>query len=151
MPTVPRAGHERWVRSILNHDFASMPIYQFWFVAGAVVAAHYTSIRAFLVRPPWFARACFSLTFVVLMVNYYMQRVILHNPIADDVLQPIMVPYSASVALVLLDVGIRWADHRDGQGMRNMSRFVLTAAKASFDIFLFHPIMLHFVEVLVYR
>ena len=89
MPTVPRAGHERWVRSILNHDFASMPIYQFWFVAGAVVAAHYTSIRALLVRRPWFARACFSLTFVVLMVNYYMQRVILHNPIADDVLQPI--------------------------------------------------------------
>lgn len=67
------------------------------------------------------------------------------------VLQPMMVPFSFAVTLALWRAGMSWSKARLESGVQWFSSFVKVAAAASFGVFLVHPLILHFVELAIYR
>lgn len=142
-----------WLHWLIQYRDRNIFTYQFWFVFGGVAAVHYPKLQSFIQRRPWTIFGIFFGMLVLLWIHFYFQRVVLHDSdtIVDLVLQPIMVPYSASATLLLLSVGLRWSNVRTRPVMRKWSAFIEIAAKASFGVFLVHPLVLHFVEVAVYR
>lgn len=127
--------------------------YQFWFIAGGIIACHYELINNFLRRH---ARALvISLVVGTLIVwgHYFFDRFALHEAegLAELVLQPIMIPYSLLVAANMWYAGLQWSDRRQRPGWMPFSRFVKTASNASFGIFLLQPFPLYYMEWTVHH
>lgn len=142
-----------WLHLLIQYRDRNVFIYEFWFVAGAVAAVHYDKLKAFMQRRASVVVGLLLGMLLMLWVHFVVQRLIFHDTeaLVDLVLQPIMVPYSAAVTLALLGTGLLWANNRRRSGMKRVSAFIEMAAKASFGVFLIHPLALHFVEVIVYR
>ncbi len=147
------ARYPLWLHLLIEYRDRNVFIYEFWFVFGAVAAVHYDKFRAFIQKHPWTVFWTFIAMAAILWIHFYFQRLVFHDTevAVDDVLQPIMVPYSAAVVLVLLNVGLSWAKNRTRKGMKRVSAFIQIAARASFGVFLVHPLVLHFVEVAIYK
>ncbi|MCL6453364.1 MAG: acyltransferase [Alicyclobacillus sp.] len=122
--------------------------YQFWFIAGGIVACHYERILAFADRHRVALRASLGIALAVLWGHYFFDRLVLHEPesLAELVLQPIMIPYSLIAAANMWYAGVSWARRREQPGWQRFSWFVMTAANASFGIFLLQPFPLHYME-----
>lgn len=126
--------------------------YQFWFVAGAVVAAQYGKIRPFLAKHGRLVLWSLTGMTLALWLHYLLDALVFHRDqtMSVLVLQPIMIPFSLIVTVALCYAGIRWSAVRLKPRMLWFSSFVKTAAAASFGIFLLHPLLLHYAEQAVY-
>ncbi|EPZ45715.1 hypothetical protein [Alicyclobacillus acidoterrestris] len=88
--------------------------YQFWFVAGGILACHYDNVCAFIKRHSRLVLIALCCAVPVVWAHYLFDRLILHEveSISEAVLQPIMVPYSLLVTAILWYAGIRWSVRR---------------------------------------
>lgn len=141
-----------WLGALIFYRDRNILTYQFWFVSGAIVAAHYQQIKAFFNSRPWLVYGGFAIMLILLWTNQAIDRTVFH---ADEnmlvlVLQPIMIPYSLVVTLTLWKLGSKWANARLKPHIQWFSSFVKVAAAASFGVFLIHPIILHYLELFVY-
>lgn len=126
--------------------------YQFWFVAGGIMACHYERILAFVDRYKRALRWSLVVALVVLCGHYFLDRLVLNEneDMAELVLQPIMIPYSLIVTANMWYAGVTWSRVRERTGWRPFSWFVKTAASASFGIFLLQPFPLRYMEQTVH-
>ena len=122
--------------------------YQFWFVAGAIMAAHYEQILSFADKHVRALRMALVIGLAVLWGHYLLDRLVLHESeaLSELVLQPIMIPYALIATVNMWYAGVQWARRREQKVWVPFSRFVQLAANASFGIFLLQPFPLHYME-----
>lgn len=122
--------------------------YQFWFIAGGLMACHYQQIVAFIKRHRRALFVTLAATTVIVWGHYLVDRLVLHENegLAELVLQPIMIPYSFIVTICLWYAGLAWTERRNRASWKSFSWFVETAANASFGIFLLQPFPLYYME-----
>jgi probable poly-beta-1,6-N-acetyl-D-glucosamine export protein len=120
--------------------------YQFWFVAGGIMACHYDKILAFADKHVRALRVTLVIGLAVLWGHYFVDRLLLHESesLSELVLQPIMIPYSFIVTANMWYAGVQWSRRRHRAGWAFFSRFVQIAAGASFGIFLLQPFPLSY-------
>lgn len=120
--------------------------YQFWFVAGGIMACHYEKVLAFADRHVRSLRLALVMGLAVLWGHYFIDRMIYHEveAMAELVLQPIMIPYALIVTANMWYAGVQWARRREQKGWIPFSRFIKVAAGASFGIFLMQPFPLYY-------
>ena len=122
--------------------------YQFWFIAGGIMACHYDKILGFADKHVRSLRLALVIALLVLWGHYFLDRLVLHESenLSELVLQPIMIPYAFIAAANMWYAGVQWARRREQKGWVPFSRFVKIAAGASFGIFLIQPFPLGVVE-----
>lgn len=119
--------------------------YQFYFVLGGLAALHLDAVRAFLLRH---ARALLPLAALMVLAYWgvYVFRVGVvrqHVGYAGSVLQPIMVPFSLAVLVLMGWATCRWAARPARGGTAPVgARGWRTLADASFGVYLVHPIFI---------
>jgi peptidoglycan/LPS O-acetylase OafA/YrhL len=140
----------RWPGAWLTlqaNALALSPMYQFYFVAGALAAVHHERLRAWVVSHHRAVLALLAATAVLQVGVYAVQLRVSGSTVqAYDPLQPSVVPWSLAVTLGLYALGCGYAQWRRA-GSR-LVRFVDYAALASFGVFLVHPL---FLDVLLGR
>lgn len=126
--------------------------YQFWFIAGGILACHYEQFVRFARRHARMIRVSLLIAIAVLWSHYFFDRLILHEDesLSELVLQPIMIPYSLIVGLNIWLAGLMWADRRTEPGWQPFSRFVTVASNTSFGIFLLQPFPLYYMESFIH-
>ncbi len=142
-----------WLSFIIFYRDRNLLTYQFWFISGALFAIHYDRIRSYAREHGKLIISSFVLAILALWGHYAIDRLFLHQDetMSVLVLQPIMIPYSFLVTLVLWRAGLSWSRVRVEPRMHIFSSFIKIAAAASFGVFLVHPFLLHFAELIVYR
>lgn len=125
--------------------------YEFWFVSGAIIAAHYQRILAFVeshARALWIA---FGAAVLALYGHYCLDNFVLHeaSSLTTTVLQPIMIPYGLIITATIWYAGLKWSRRRERPEWKPFSRFVQLASDTSFGIFLIQPFPLYFMELAV--
>ncbi|SIS92690.1 acyltransferase [Alicyclobacillus vulcanalis] len=139
-----------WLRVLVRYRDRDILTYEFWFIAGALFAIYYPRLKAWatsharLIFWTWAGMWC------LLFGIYFFNRDVLHLTGGQivDTLQPVMVPYSLAVALLLWRAGLEWQARRSRGAMPRASRVIRFFGGVSFGIFLIHPIALRFVELL---
>lgn len=142
-----------WLLFLFQFRDRYLLTYQFWFISGALFAIHYQTIKAYLRERAKLIFWVLMAGLVTLWIHYAFDRFYLaqDETMSVLVLQPIMIPYSLVLTVGLWSGGVVWAKARLKRGVRWLSSFVKTAAAASFGVFLVHPLILHFMEVAIYR
>ncbi len=120
--------------------------YQFWFIAGGIMACHYEGVLSFANRHKRALRLSLIVGLCVLWAHYFFDRLVVHESetLSELVLQPIMIPYALLATLNMWYAGVQWAKRRSLVHWRPFSRFVEVAAAASFGIFLIQPFPLRY-------
>jgi len=139
-----------WLRILVRYRDRDIFTYEFWFIAGAMFAIYYPRVKAWAMSHArtlfwtWLGMWC------LLFGIYFLNRDGFHLTGGEivDTLQPVMVPYSLAVALVLWRIGLGWQARRARGLMPRASRVIRFFGGVSFGIFLIHPIALRFVELL---
>jgi peptidoglycan/LPS O-acetylase OafA/YrhL len=141
-----------WLAELLKYRDRWLITYQFWFISGALMAIHYPKVKAYFERHSKLIYVVLAFTFVGLWSYYAVEQVALHKDVGHTtlVLQPVMIPYGLVVTLTFWNLGLKWAKVRLEPRLKLFSSFVKVVAKASFGVFLVHPLVLHYVEVAVY-
>lgn len=120
-----------------------LPLYQFYFLFGAVVALRLETIKRFVTRHVLALSVFIGGTFAALWLHYgwlvYVQRA----PVAYaiSVIQPIMVFYSVAIIVLFYLLARRWAGWVTTSGRRWVTQLNTTFANASFGIYLVHPFL----------
>lgn len=127
--------------------------YQFWFIAGGILACHYDKFVTFARRHARAIRVSLVIALAVLWCHYFLDRLVLHETegLSELVLQPIMIPYSLLAALNIWLAGLMWSDRRLKSGWKPFSRFIAVASSTSFGIFLFQPFPLYYMESFIHH
>lgn len=140
-----------WLGIIVHYRDRFILTYQFWFIAGAILAIRYQDIKAWVAARTRLVVTVLSLGLVAVWGFYFLNRFGFQLPDsrALDTLQPIMVPFSLIVAAVLWIAGMKWAAASAKEGVRprmqRFSRIIRFFGGVSFGIFLIHPIAIHYV------
>jgi peptidoglycan/LPS O-acetylase OafA/YrhL len=118
------------------------PVYQFYFVVGAVAAVHHERLRAWVRGHGWVVVGALAAA-GALHVGVYLLHLAGGDSVqrAYDPLQPSVVPWTVAVTLGLYAWGCSYAARRRS-GSR-LARFVGQASLASFGVFLVHPLFLN--------
>jgi peptidoglycan/LPS O-acetylase OafA/YrhL len=124
------------------HDYVLSPMYQFYFLAGGLAAFHFDRFHAWVVDHPG-AVAGFVVGTAALHEGVYLAQLAVTGsaPLADDPLQPSIVPWSLAVTVGFYALGCAYARYRRA-GSR-AARFVDRASLASFGVYLVHPLFLN--------
>jgi peptidoglycan/LPS O-acetylase OafA/YrhL len=124
------------------HDYVLSPMYQFYFLAGGLAAFHFDRFHAWVVDHPG-AVAGFVVGTAALHEGVYLAQLAVTGsaPLADDPLQPSIVPWSLAVTVGFYALGCTYARYRRA-GSR-AARFVDRASLASFGVYLVHPLFLN--------
>ncbi|MDI9260062.1 acyltransferase [Alicyclobacillus sendaiensis] len=139
-----------WLRILVRYRDRDIFTYEFWFIAGAMFAIYYPRLKSWAISH---ARALFGIwlgMWFLLFGVYFLNRDAFHLTGGQivDTLQPVMVPYSLAVALLLWRIGLGWQARRAKGHLPRASRVIRFFGGVSFGIFLIHPIALRFVELL---
>jgi peptidoglycan/LPS O-acetylase OafA/YrhL len=122
------------------------PIYQFYFVLGAVCALRLDRLRAFASRRGRLIALAFVGALLLYWGNYAYGVGVAHEDsgYAISVLQPVMLPYSLAVIGFMWWVGCRWTRNAsNGQSPAGAPVWRLLA-DASFGVYLMHPLFITF-------
>ncbi|WP_067620331.1 acyltransferase family protein, partial [Alicyclobacillus acidiphilus] len=135
-----------WVGDLVKYRDRIIITYEFWFVAGALLAIHYQTVKAWALAHVRMIVSILVAGLFVLWGVYFLNRFGfgLNDSRALDVLQPVMIPYSLVVAAVLWIVGMKW--QRVSSELPVLSRIIRFFGSVSFGIFLIHPVTLHYVD-----
>lgn len=126
--------------------------YQFWFVAGGIFACHYKQILAWVDKHEKWLWISLTGGLVLFFAHYVVDWSFLNERgLAYTVMQPIMVPYSALITLVMWRSGVHWARRREQPSWSGFSKFVQIASTTSFGIFLIQPFPLYIMEWTIKR
>ncbi|SIS53364.1 acyltransferase [Alicyclobacillus vulcanalis] len=141
----------KWLYDLYTYRDRNLLMYQFWFVAGAVLACHYDRVAEWMVRHRKALFITLGAALFVLWGHYALERLFLHDSEDDAelVLQPIMVPYSLIVTCAFWYAGLAWSKRRERPGWRLFSRFVRVASQTSFGIYLLQPFPLYAMEIVI--
>ncbi|WP_067933309.1 acyltransferase [Alicyclobacillus kakegawensis] len=133
------------------HRQAFLLTYQFWFIAGGVVACHYDRIMSFMDTHARMLWTTLGVAVVIVVAHYFVDQLVLMegSSLSETVLQPIMVPFSLIVIACMGYAGFQWAKRRELPAWRPFSRFIKTASDTSFGIFLIQPFPLYVMETTV--
>ncbi len=147
------AHFPQWLALLLHYRDRYLITYQFWFISGALFAIHYEKIKAYVLEHAKLVYGVLAVVLLALWAHYALDRLVLHQDetMSVLVLQPMMIPFSFAVTVALWRAGMSWSKVRLEPGVQWFSRFVKVAAAASFGVFLVHPLILHFVEIAIYR
>lgn len=139
-----RLASSAFWRSVDSVQNSVVLLYQFFFILGGFTALYFPQIRAAVLRHGRWTAAALALALVGLWVHFFYQVRVAHEQIdyAVDVLQPIMVPYSAAVIACAGWWAARWAQRRDATGRPRGERWWRLVADASFGIYLVHALVL---------
>lgn len=126
--------------------------YQFWFVAGGIIACHYDAVVHFIQRHAVALMITLPMSVIAVWGHYFLDRIILHESegSAQMVVQPIMIPYSLIVTMGILYVGCLWTRQRVHPAWKALTRTVFITSNASFGILLFQPILIVLAESVVH-
>jgi peptidoglycan/LPS O-acetylase OafA/YrhL len=124
------------------HDYVLSPMYQFYFLAGGLAAFHFDRFHAWVVGHPGGVAALVVGTAALHEGSYLAQLATTGSAaVADDPLQPSIVPWSLAVTVGFYALGCAYARaRRDGS---RRARFVDQASLASFGVYLVHPLFLN--------
>lgn len=144
-------GWPKWLYDLYTYRDRNLLMYQFWFIAGGILACHYDDVVRWMERHRKALFVALAASLAVLFGHYFLERLVLHDSEDDAelVLQPIMVPYSLVVTCALWYAGLAWSKRRELPGWRAFSRFVRTASQTSFGIYLIQPFPLYAMEVVI--
>ncbi|MFB5191829.1 acyltransferase [Alicyclobacillus fastidiosus] len=150
LQNIPLSHVPVWIRWLDQYRDRFILTYQFWFVAGALLAVHYEQAKAFVVRHARMVFTIFLIMLALLLVHAGYDRMILRESdgMTTLVLQPIMVPYALMVTVVLWLVGIKWSEAREQN--KKISKVITFFGNASFGIFLIQPFTLHYDDDFIY-
>jgi peptidoglycan/LPS O-acetylase OafA/YrhL len=124
------------------HDYALLPTYQFYFVAGGLAAVHFQGFHAWVIEHTRAVIGLLAGAAVLQIGSYALQLAVTHSPgFAVDPLQPSTVLESLAVTVGLYALGCRYARRRRPD--RRLARFVDRASLVSFGVFLVHPLVLN--------
>lgn len=151
LPHLHKAGWPKWLAVLANNHGTFVLTYQFWFIAGGIVACHYRDILSFISRHAKTLRTSLIAAVVFMWGHYLFNRFILHQSAAaaESVDQPLMIPYALLVTAGIWYTGVRWARRRKETRYHLFNRFVRIASDASFGIYLLQIYPLHFVQLIV--
>ena len=129
---------------INTYQASFLPFYQFYAVVGALAALHAGRLRPFVQYHGRLVLTASALGLGALWLRYGIGVWIEHGSDAfnTSVFQPVMVFYSAAVALFLYWVGVTWASSRSPEAPRGQAFWALLS-DASFGIYLIHPLFLN--------
>jgi len=115
--------------------------YECWFITGGILACHYDLVRKFIERRFKFIAIALVIGVSAVWAHYFFDRFVLHDSdhTAQMVEQPLFVPYSFCVILIMLYLGIKWAGRRQRPRWQLFNRFVQLASSNSFGMFLIQP------------
>ncbi|WP_026961367.1 acyltransferase [Alicyclobacillus herbarius] len=115
--------------------------YQFWFVAGGILACHYERVKAYVKSHVALLRWLLVIGVLAMWAQYFFERFVLgySDSRAELAETPLMAPYALIVTLNMWQLGMAWAERRTRPGWQPFSRFVMLASSTSFGIFLFQP------------
>ncbi len=149
--TLTPNGWPKWLYDLYTYRDRNLLMYQFWFVAGGVLACHYDQVAAWMERHRKALFVALVTSLGILFGHYFLERLVLHDgeDDAELVLQPIMVPYSLVVTCAFWYAGLAWSKRKDLPGWRAFSRFVRVASQTSFGIYLIQPFPLYAMEVVM--
>ena len=118
------------------------PMYQFYFVVGALAAVHHERLRTWVRQHPRAVVGALVGTAAV-HVGVYLGQLSSSGSVARayDPLQPSVVPWTVAVTLGLYAWGCFYAARR--QSGSRLARFVDLASVTSFGVFLVHPLFLN--------
>lgn len=124
------------------HDYVLAPMYQFYFIAGGLAAFHFDRFHAWVLGSPGTVAALVVGTALLHEGSYLAQLATTGSAaVADDPLQPSIVPWSIAVTVGFYSLGCAYArSRRDGS---RRARFVDQASLASFGVYLVHPLFLN--------
>jgi len=124
------------------HDYVLSPMYQFYFLAGGLAAFHFDRFHAWVVAHPGGVAALVVGSAALHEGSYLAQLATTGSAaIADDPLQPSIVPWSLAVTVGFYALGCAYArSRRDGS---RRAWFVDQASLASFGVYLVHPLFLN--------
>lgn len=142
-----------WLAALINYRDRNLFTYQFWFIGGAIIAIHYHEIKEYAKSRLRYIMLGYAVMLAALWIHFGLDRLAWHEDptMSALVLQPIMIPYSFVISAVLWGLGMKWSAARHEPKHHVFSKFIKVAAAASFGVFLAHPIMLHFMELTIYR
>jgi len=142
-----------WLHVLWQYRDRNIITYQFWFVTGALAAIHYQTLKPLFLKHTRWIYAATALATASLWANFAVDRLVLHRDqtMSALVLQPMMVPYSLCVTVLLWRVGVLWSTARTKPGLKKMTWFIEVASSASFGVFLIHPFVMHFIALFIYR
>lgn len=133
---------------LIGHAGTLLPSYLLWVIGGGVLAMHREAFDDWVRSHGRLIAAAFVLGLAAAEAAYYIDlaRVprllqpadVLH---ADDVLQPVMLLWSAAAIIGVYAVALRW----NAREKRPAGAFVATASMASFGVFLVHPLFVQLV------
>ncbi|MCL6441954.1 MAG: acyltransferase [Alicyclobacillus sp.] len=148
LPTLSVAHWPTWLMVLVQFRDRFILTYQFWFIAGAIVAVHYPRIRDAVLARARLIGILLPFAVAAVLAHFVLDYRVLHESESQSVLvlQPIMIPYSLLIATVFWVVGLRWAAIRTLPHRRRLSACIQFFSKASFGIFLVHPIALVCIE-----
>jgi peptidoglycan/LPS O-acetylase OafA/YrhL len=124
---------------------ASLPAYQFWLVAGAVVGLHLRRCHQWVMRYRWWLVAVVPAAAAVLLWTYFVELPGRGALGASSPLQPVMIMWSLVVLAVLYLVSV-WLMSRGPAGVRGSFSYL---AQLSFGVYLAHPMVLDLVLALL--
>jgi hypothetical protein len=127
--------------------------YQFWFVAGGIIACHYEKLVAFVKTHVPLLRVLLVVGVLAMWAQYFFERFVLgySDAYAELAETPLMIPYALVVTANLWQLGLAWAERRTRPEWQAFSRFVMVASSTSFGIFLFQPFPLDLLGHIVPR
>jgi peptidoglycan/LPS O-acetylase OafA/YrhL len=122
------------------------PVYQFYFVLGAVCALRLDRLRTFALRHGRLIALGFGAGLLLYGGNYvYWVGVARDDPVsAIEVLQPVMLFYSLGVIAFMWWVACRWAGSAGDSQPPAGARLWRLLADASFGVYLLHPLFINF-------
>ncbi len=122
--------------------------YQFWFVAGGILACHYDKVAEFVRKHGKAILVTLTIGVFIVWAHYFYDRLVLgeYEGMAELVLQPIMIPYSLLVTVVYWYAGLSWSRRMAWPNWKPFTSFVKLAASTSFGIFLLQPFPLYWME-----
>ncbi|WP_067929067.1 acyltransferase [Alicyclobacillus shizuokensis] len=148
LPHIDTSGWPNLLARLAARKATFILTYQFWFIAGGVLACHYQSVLRFIDqhrRALWYWAAAFV---PIIWGQYLFNRYVLgqsHGQ-AEAVEQPMMVLYVIVIVCALWYTGVLWARRRQSGAHPRFNHLVLLASNASFGIYLCQSIPLYFAE-----
>ncbi|MFD1674455.1 acyltransferase [Alicyclobacillus fodiniaquatilis] len=139
-----------WIAWLDHYRDRFVLTYQFWFVAGGLLAIHYDKVKAWVEARRRMILYVFLGMTAILWGHLLLDRLVLHetDDMAISVLQPIMIPYSFITAVLLWQVGRIWVANQ--ASVPSFINYILKFfSKHSFGIFLLHPFGLHYAEIVL--
>lgn len=139
--------HYRWTpggpaTGLIGHAGTLLPSYVLWVIGGGVVAMHLEAFELWIRNHGRLVLCAFVLGLGAAEASFFIEIGNGATPLhAAEVLQPVMLPWSAAAIVGLYAVGLRWA----ARPVRPLAVPVAQASMASFGVFLVHPLFVQLV------